>query len=87
MTNRRLTLAMVVLVLVVWVVGTWITKYTLEEMAILTPIAVIALGALAAILLLWAKVVRESLRRRRPTRSVASNDDGRLVDDREMRAR
>ena len=65
MTNRRLTLAMIVVVLVVWLAGTWVTKYTLEEMALLTPIAIAALGALAAVVLLWAKVIRDSLRRRR----------------------
>jgi hypothetical protein len=52
-------------VLAVWLLGTWITKYSLGEMAILTPIAVVALGALAGIVLLWVKVVRDSLRRRR----------------------
>ena len=56
---------MIAVVLVVWLLGTWITKYSLEEMAILTPVAIVALGAFAAILLLWAKVIRESLRRRR----------------------
>jgi hypothetical protein len=55
---------MVVVVLAVWLVGAWITKFTLGEMAILTPIAVLALGALAGVILLWVKVVRESLRRR-----------------------
>jgi len=52
-------------VLAVWLLGTWITKYSLGEMAILTPIAVVALGAFAGIILLWVKVVRESLHRRR----------------------
>jgi uncharacterized membrane protein len=56
---------MVAVVLIVWLVGTWITKYSLGEMAILTPIAVVALGALAGIVMLWVKVVRDSLRRRR----------------------
>ena len=51
---------MTAVVLVVWLVGTWITKFTLGEMAILTPIAVVALGALAGVILLWVKVVRES---------------------------
>jgi uncharacterized membrane protein len=56
---------MIAVVLIVWLVGTWITKYSLGEMAILTPIAVVALGALAGIVMLWVKVVRDSLRRRR----------------------
>jgi len=55
---------MIVVVLAVWLVGTWVTKYTLEEMALYTPIAVVALGALAGVILLWVKIVRESLRGR-----------------------
>ena len=61
--QRRLILPMIVVVLAVWLVGTWVTKYTLEEMALYMPIAVIALGALAGVILLWVKIVRESLRR------------------------
>jgi uncharacterized membrane protein len=57
-------MVMVVVVLAIWLVGAWITKFTLGEMAILTPVAVLALGALAGVILLWVKVVRESLRRR-----------------------
>ena len=63
--QRQLTIAMVILVLGIWLVGTWITKYSLEEMAILTPIAVLGLGAFAGVVLLWVKVVRDSLRRQR----------------------
>ena len=55
---------MIVVVLAIWIVGTWVTKYSLEEMALYTPIAVVALGALAGVILLWVKIVRESLRRR-----------------------
>ncbi len=62
---NRLTVAMIGVVLAVWLLGTWITKYSLEEMAILTPIAMVAVGAFAGLVLLWAKVVREALRRRR----------------------
>ena len=62
--QRRLVLPMIVVVLAVWLVGTWVTKYSLEEMALFTPIAVVALGALAGVILLWVKIVRDSLRRR-----------------------
>jgi len=55
---------MIAVVLAIWIVGTWVTKYSLEEMALYTPIAVIALGALAGVILLWVKIVRESLQRR-----------------------
>ena len=62
--QRRLVLPMIVVVLAIWLVGTWVTKYTFEEMALYTPIAVVALGALAGVILLWVKIVRESLRRK-----------------------
>ena len=55
---------MIVAVLAIWIVGTWVTKFSLSEMAVYTPIAVIALGALAGVILLWVKIIRESLSRR-----------------------
>ena len=58
---------MIVVVLVVWLLGTWVTKYSLSEMAIYTPIAVAALGLLAGVILLWVKVIRDSLRSRGST--------------------
>jgi hypothetical protein len=60
--DRRLVLPMTLAVLAIWLLGTWVTKYSLEEMAVYTPIAVAALGALAGIVLLWVKIVRDSLR-------------------------
>ena len=56
---------MALVVLAIWLIGTWVTKYSFEEMAIYTPIAVLALGALAAIIMLWVKIISESLRRNR----------------------
>ncbi len=64
-SQRRLVVVMIVVVLAIWLLGTWVTKFSLGEMAIYTPIAVLALGALAGIVLLWVKIVTESLRRRR----------------------
>ena len=55
---------MIVVVLAVWLLGTWVTKFTLEEMALYTPIAIVAVGAFAGVILLWVKIVRDSLRRR-----------------------
>ena len=55
---------MVFVVLAVWLLGTWVTKYSLSEMAVFTPLALIALGAFAGVILLWVKIVRESLGRR-----------------------
>ena len=56
---------MVFFVLAVWIVGTWVTKYSLSEMAVYTPIAVAAIGLLAGVILLWVKIVRDSLASRR----------------------
>jgi hypothetical protein len=56
---------MILLVLAIWLLGAWVTKFSLEEMAIYTPVAVAAVGALAGVILLWVKIVRESLRGKR----------------------
>ncbi len=55
---------MIVVVLVVWLVGTWVTKFSYSEMAVFTPVAILALGAFVGLILLWVKIVRDSLRRR-----------------------
>jgi len=55
---------MIPVVLAVWLLGTWVTKYSLSEMAVYTPIAVAALGLLAGVILLWVKIIRESVLRR-----------------------
>ncbi len=60
----RLVIPMIFVVLAIWLVGAWVTKYSLEEMAVYTPIAVVAIGAFAGIVLLWVKIVRDSLRGR-----------------------
>jgi hypothetical protein len=62
--NWRAYAAMGAAVVAIWLVGAWVTKYSLEEMAIYTPIAVVALGALAGVILLWVKIIRESVLRR-----------------------
>jgi len=56
---------MAFLVLVIWLVGAAVTKFSLEQMAYYTPIAVVAVGATVGIVVLWVKVVADSLRRRR----------------------
>ena len=63
--DRKLVAAMVAFVLAVWLVGTWVTKYSLSEMAVYTPIAVAAIGLLVGVILLWVKIVRDSLAARR----------------------
>jgi hypothetical protein len=56
---------MVVVVLVIWLAGAAVTKYSLEQMAFVTPIAVVVVGATIGLVVLWVKVVADSLRRRR----------------------
>ena len=62
--QRRLVIPMIFVVLAIWLLGAWVTKYSLDEMAVYTPIAVVAIGAFAGIVLLWVKIVRDSLRGR-----------------------
>ena len=56
---------MIVVVLAVWLVGAAVTKYTLEQMAFVTPIAMVVVGVTIGIVLLWVKIVLDSVRRRR----------------------
>jgi hypothetical protein len=65
MGDRRLWVVMGVVVLAIWLVGAAVTKYSLEQMAYYTPIAVVVVGATVGIVLLWVKVVTDSVRRRR----------------------
>jgi uncharacterized membrane protein YfcA len=63
--NWRLTIPMIAVVLVIWLVGAWVTRYSLEQMAYYAPIAVLVVGATIGLVMLWVKIVLESLRRRR----------------------
>ena len=65
MGDRRLWAVMAVVVIAIWLVGAAVTTYTLEQMAFVTPIAVVVVGATVGIVLLWVKVVTDSVRRRR----------------------
>jgi hypothetical protein len=65
MRDVRLWVAMGALVLLVWLGGAAVTKFSLEQMAYYTPIGVVAVGATVCIVLLWVKVVTDSIRRRR----------------------
>ena len=68
MSSGRVWLVMAVVVIAIWLVGAAVTKYSLETMAYYTPIAVVVLGATVGIVLLWVKIVLDSLRRRREER-------------------
>ena len=70
MGNWKLVSAMVVAVLAIWLVGAAVTRYSLEQMALFAPIAVCVLGATAAVVLLWVKVIAQARRERRERHSV-----------------
>ncbi|HET7743227.1 MAG TPA: hypothetical protein VFK76_00645 [Gaiellaceae bacterium] len=65
--NARPTLvgAMIAAVIAIWLVGAAVTGWSLEKMAYLTPIAVVVVGATIGIVLLWVKIVLDSIHRRR----------------------
>ena len=69
MKEHRLLVVAVVAVLATWLVGAAVTKYSLEQMAYFAPIAVCVLGATAAVVMLWVKVIVELRRERRERRA------------------
>ena len=69
MKNRRLVAVIVAAVLVIWLVGAAVTRYSVEQMAFFAPIAVCVLGASAAVVMLWVKVIVQLRRERRERRA------------------
>ena len=69
MKNGRLVVAVVAAVLLIWLVGTAVTKYSLEQMAFFAPLAVCVIGASAAVVLLWVKIILQLMRERRERRA------------------
>lgn len=69
MKNRALVAGVVAAVLAIWLVGTAVTKYSLEQMAFFAPIAVCVIGATAAVVMLWVKIVLQLRRERREASS------------------
>jgi uncharacterized membrane protein len=67
--NRALVVGVVAAVLLIWLVGAAVTKYSLEQMAFFAPLAVCVIGSSAAIVLLWVKVVLQLVRERRERRA------------------
>ncbi len=65
MKDKRLWVVMAVVVLLVWLVGAAVTKYTLEQMAYVAPIAMVVVGVTIGLVLLWVKIVVDALHRRR----------------------
>ena len=65
MKDKRLVLAVVAGVVVVWLLGTWVTRYSLEQMALFAPIAICVVGATLAVVMIWVKVILQLRRERR----------------------
>ena len=65
MSQWRLVAVMMLVVLAIWLVGAAVTRYSVEQMAYFAPIAVVVVGATVGIVLLWVKVVLDSVKRRR----------------------
>lgn len=57
MRDRRVVAGAVAAVVAIWLAGAAITKYSLEQMAYFAPIAVVVVGATAALVLLWVKIL------------------------------
>ena len=68
--NRRLVLPIAAAVVAIWLIGTWVTKYSLEQMAFYAPLAVVVVGATVGLVLLWVKVAVESIRGRHTGRDL-----------------
>ena len=68
--NRRLVPPVAVAVVAIWLIGTWVTKYSLEQMAFYAPLAVLVVGATVGLVLLWVKVAVESIRGRSSQRDT-----------------
>ena len=65
MNQRLLWVLMSGAVIVIWLVGAAVTKFSLEQMAYFAPLAVLVVCATVALVVLWVKVIRDSLQRRR----------------------
>ena len=63
-------IGVVLAVLAIWLVGAAVTKYSLEQMAFFAPIAVCVIGATAAVVMLWVKIVLQLRRERRERRAA-----------------
>jgi len=54
-----------IVVVAIWLVGAAVTRHSLERMAYYTPIAVVVVGATVGLVVLWVKVIVDSIKRRR----------------------
>ena len=69
MKDKRLVAVMIAGVVAVWLVATWVTRYSLEQMAFFAPIAICVVGATIGVVLVWVKVIMQLRRERRERRA------------------
>lgn len=67
--SHRTVIGVTAAVLAIWLVGAAVTRYTLEQMALFAPIAVVVIGATVGIVLLWVKIVLQLREERRARRT------------------
>ena len=67
--RNRLVIAMSFAVLAIWLVGAAVTRYSLEQMALFAPIAVVVVGVTVGLVMLWVKIVLQLRDERRARRS------------------
>jgi len=66
--QHRLVIGMTGAVLAIWLIGAAVTRYTLEQMALYAPIAVLVVGATVGVVMLWVKIVLQLRGERRAGR-------------------
>lgn len=69
--DRKVLGGVIAAVIVIWLGGAAVTKYSVEQMAYFAPIAVCVVGATVGLALLWIKIVRQALADRRGRRAGA----------------
>ena len=72
MKDHRILAAVIVAVVVIWLVGAAVTKYSLEQMALFAPLAVCVIGATVGVVLIWVKVILQLRRERRESLAARS---------------
>jgi uncharacterized membrane protein len=70
MSSWKPVAAVMAAVIVICLVGAAVTRYTIEQMALLAPIAVCVVGATAGVVLLWVKIILQARRDRRERRTA-----------------
>jgi len=67
--QHRLLIGVTAAVLAIWLIGTAVTRYTLEQMALYAPIAVLVVGATVGLVMLWVKIALQLRDERRAGRT------------------